>query len=77
MQKVYNNIRYICYEHMMIMAKMLGEDFICYKTDCIYYRDTPANRDMIQTYLDTVSLEWKQLIEPDKPILNEEEKDIN
>lgn len=77
LQKVYNNIRYTCYEHMMIMAKMLEDDFICYKTDCIYYRDTPANREMIQTYLDTVSLEWKQLVEPEKPKLLEEEKDIN
>ena len=67
LQKVYNNIRFTCYEHMTIMANMLGEDFICYKTDCIYYKDTPANREMIQIYLDSVGLEWKQLIEPDRP----------
>jgi aspartate carbamoyltransferase regulatory subunit len=67
LQKVYNNIRFTCYEHMTIMANMLGEDFICYKTDCIYYKDTPVNREMIQIYLDSVGLEWKQLIEPDRP----------
>ena len=32
---------------------------------------------IIQTYLDSVSLEWKQLVEPEKPKLNEEEKEIN
>lgn len=76
LQKVYNNIRYTCYEHMMIMAKMLGDDFICYKTDCIYYKDTPTNREIIQTYLDSVSLEWKQLVEPEKPQLLEEDDEL-
>lgn len=67
LQRVYNNIRYICYGHMAEMAKLLGEDFICYKTDCIYYKDTPKNRETVQSYLDTVGLDWKQLVEPDKP----------
>ena len=67
LQKVYNNIRYACFEHMTIMSKMLKDDFICYKTDCIYYKDTEKNREIIQTYLDSVSLEWKQLVEPEKP----------
>jgi len=67
LQKVYNNIRFICYDHMMRMARLLGSDFICYKTDCIYYKDTPGNRKMVQDYLDDNELEWKQLIEPDHP----------
>jgi hypothetical protein len=67
LQKVYNNIRFTCYEHMTIMANMLGEDFICYKTDCIYYKDKPKNREMIQIYLDSVGLDWKQLVEPERP----------
>ncbi len=67
LQKVYNNIRYTCYEHMMLLANMLKEDFICYKTDCIYYIDKPENRKNVQEYLDIFGLEWKQLIEPEKP----------
>lgn len=66
-QKVYNNIRYTCYEHMNNIAKMLGDDFICYKTDCIYYKDTEENRLMVQTYLDSALFDWKQLVEPEKP----------
>lgn len=73
LQKVYNNIRYTCYEHMNNLADMLGEDFICYKTDCIYYKDNEKNRDMVQTYLDSVSLEWKQLVEAKKPKKEDEE----
>jgi hypothetical protein len=72
LQKVYNNIRYTCFEHMTIMASMLGEDFICYKTDCIYYKDTPKNRELVQVYLDSVDMEWKQLVEPEKPKLEDE-----
>jgi hypothetical protein len=70
--KVYNNIRYTCYEHMNILAEMLGEDFICYKTDCIYYKDNPKNRELVQVYLDSVNMEWKQLVEPDKKEMNNE-----
>lgn len=67
-QKIYNNIRYTCYAHMKNMANLLGNDFICYKTDCIYYKDKVKNREIVQTYLDTVGLDWKQLIEPEKSI---------
>ena len=52
---------------MMNMAAMLGDDFICYKTDCIYYKDTNKNREIVQMYLDSVSIDWKQLVEIDKP----------
>jgi hypothetical protein len=72
LQKVYNNIRYTCYEHMTILANMLGDDFICYKTDCIYYKDNEKNRDMVQVYLDSCDLEWKQLFEPPKPKVDED-----
>lgn len=67
MHKVYNNIRYTCYEHMMNLAELLGNEFICYKTDCIYYKDKKKNRELVQVYLDSVDLYWKQLVEPPKP----------
>lgn len=67
LHKVYNNIRYSCYEHMTNLANMLGNDFICYKTDCIYYKDTEKNRAIVQTYLDSVGFDWKQLVQPEKP----------
>jgi len=67
LHKVYSNIRNGCYEHMMNMANLLGDEFICYKTDCIYYKDKPENRELIQSYLDSVAMEWKQLNEPKRP----------
>lgn len=70
--KVYNNIRFQCYAHMTEMVKLLGEDFICYKTDCIYYKDTEQNRKIVQDYLDKNELLWKQLIEVKRPSYEEE-----
>ena len=67
LQKVYNNIRYECFNHMMTMADLLGDDFICYKTDCIYYKQTKKNVELVCTYLDTIGLDYKQLIETDRP----------
>jgi len=67
LQKVYNNIRYTCYEHMTVLADLLGDDFICYKTDCIYYKDKENNRKLVQSYMDAADLLWKQLVEPERP----------
>jgi len=67
LQKVYNNIRYECYQHMMTMANLLGDDFICYKTDCIYYKQTKKNVELVTTYLDSVGIDYKQLVETDRP----------
>jgi hypothetical protein len=67
LQRVYNNIRFFCFEHMTAMANLLEEDFICYKTDCIYYKDNERNRELVQSYLDAANLFWKQLIEPERP----------
>jgi hypothetical protein len=60
---VYNNIRYSCYEYMNNIAELLGNDFICYKTDCIYYVDTLKNREIVHNYLTSKNLLFKQLIE--------------
>lgn len=67
LQKIYNNIRFECYQHMMNLKQILGDDFICYKTDCIYYVDTMVNRTNVQSYLNSHQLFFKQLIEPDRP----------
>jgi len=67
MKKVYDNIRYTCYDLMMKVADLLGDEFICYKTDCIYYKDKLENRKIVQEFLDKMSMDWKQLIEPERP----------
>jgi hypothetical protein len=60
-QEVYTLIRYTCYGYMANLKKMLGKDFLCYKTDAIYYMDTKANRTKVEKYLKEKDLLMKQL----------------
>jgi hypothetical protein len=64
---LYNNIRYECYAHMHTLSKMLGEDFIEYKTDAIFYKDTKKNRLMVGKYLDRHKFEYEHLKELKNP----------
>jgi hypothetical protein len=61
LRKVYTLIRYTCYRYMSIIKKKLGKDFICYKTDCIYYLDTKENRKLVNDFFNEKDLLMKQL----------------
>lgn len=58
---MYKLIRYTCFTYMNELRVMLGKDFVAYRTDCIYYRDTPENRKMVTDYLKSKSMNFKQL----------------
>jgi hypothetical protein len=62
LQLVYKDIRYSCYYTMYELSKLLGDDFDCWKTDCIYYRDSPENRKIIHDFLDERNILYKQLV---------------
>lgn len=62
LQKVYVDIRLSCYYMMYELSKILKEDFESWKTDCIYYRDTPKNRELVQNYFEEREMMFKQLI---------------
>ena len=59
---VYKDIRYYCYYMMYELSQILGKDFDSYKTDCIYYRDTPENRAIVHNYFDSKQMFYKQLV---------------
>jgi len=61
LKKVYKLIRFTCFKYMNKLRKMLGEDFLAYKTDCIYYIDTPENREKVRDYFTQNDLTFKQL----------------
>ena len=61
LRKVYTLIRYTCYRYMTQVKKILGKDFICYKTDCIYYIDTERNRKLVVDFFKEKDLLMKQL----------------
>ena len=61
MDNLYKAIRFTCYKYMQVLKKMLGEDFICYRTDCVYYVDIPQNRKLVRDYLKEQKMSMKQL----------------
>ena len=62
LQQVYKLIRYTCYRYMNHVKKLLGDDFLCYKTDCIYYTDSKENRKIVKDFFESNNLLTKQLI---------------
>jgi hypothetical protein len=62
LQKVYVDIRYSCYYMMYELSQMLKDDFESWKTDCIYYRDTPENRKIVHNYFEEREMLFKQLV---------------
>ena len=62
LQKVYVDIRYSCYYMMYELSQILKDDFESWKTDCIYYRDTPETRKIVHNYFEEREMLFKQLI---------------
>lgn len=58
---LYKAIRYTCYEYMQTLKVVLKEDFVCYRTDCIFYVDTKDNRKVVRSYFKSQKVEMKQL----------------
>lgn len=61
LQVIYKLIRYTCYRHMHNVKKLLGTDFLAYKTDAIYYINTTENRRVVREYFKEKDLLAKQL----------------
>lgn len=59
LQNVYLDIRYSTYGVMMEVAELLGDDFCCWKTDCIFFTDTEDNRWMVKSAIESYGLECK------------------
>ena len=62
LQRVYVLIRLTRYKYMSQVKKMLGKDFLCYKTDAIYYIDTKENRQKVRDFFKSKDLLMKQLV---------------
>ena len=61
LQIIYKLIRYTCYKYMAQVKKQLKSDFLCYKTDAIYYIDTKENRKIVRDFFKEKDLLMKQL----------------
>lgn len=76
LQEFYKTIRYTCYEYMTRLSEMLGDDFDAYRTDCIYYRDSPENRKKVYDFLDQHGFYYKQLEFDEDGFEIEDEKEL-
>lgn len=61
MDSLYKAIRYYCYKYMQNIKKLLNDDFICYRTDCVYYVDTTENKKLVRDYFKSENMSYKQL----------------
>ena len=61
LKELYILIRLTCYKYMAQVKKILGKDFLCYKTDCIYYIDNQENRKKVKNFFIEKNLLMKQL----------------
>lgn len=57
----YRKIRYECYRMMQECKIMLGDNFLAYRTDCIYYKDSKAIRKQVADFFDKENMPHKQL----------------
>jgi hypothetical protein len=61
MDNLYKAIRQTCYKYMQVIKEKLKDDFICYRTDCVYYVDTKENRKVVRDYFKEQKMSYKQL----------------
>lgn len=60
-KEVFKYIRLVCFDMMNTIAKRLGDDFDCWKTDCIYFHDTVENRKKVTDFFDKKNMTYKLL----------------
>jgi len=59
LRNFYLDIRYSTYGVLNEIAEELGEDFCCWKTDCIYFYDTKKNRKLVKKRIEEFGLQCK------------------
>jgi len=60
--ELYILIRHTCFNYMMDIRKILGDGFLAYKTDCVYYAATTENKRVVREYMGKKGLLYKQLV---------------
>lgn len=72
---LYKIIRYTCYKYMQQIKRLLKDDFVAYRTDCIYYTDKPENRKLVKDFCDKKEMLYKQLYGDKKALYTEGKHD--
>lgn len=61
LKEVYRRIRHACFDVMQTIAGMLRNDFVLYKTDCIFYVKSEKNILLVTTLLEDNELDYKMI----------------
>lgn len=56
---LYKKIRHTCYGYMKTLANKLGNNFVAYKTDCIYFFHSKKSMFIVERFLDQKDLDYK------------------
>ena len=62
---VYNDIRQSTYRIMQEIADALGDDFFCWRTDCIYFKNTKKNCKTVIDIVEEHNIGWKYELKED------------
>jgi hypothetical protein len=68
---LYKIIRYTCFKYMQQLKRILKDDFVAYRTDCIYYVDKPENRKLVKDFCNKNGMLYKQLYGDKKALYTE------
>jgi hypothetical protein len=63
LKEVYKMIRFTCYKYIRRVAALLGNDYVHYRTDAIYHKDTLRNRKIVHDFMEKYDFDYK--IAPD------------
>ena len=59
LQLIYKDIRYSTYGILYEISEILQNDFYCWKTDCIFFKDTKKNRKIVKNHIENYGLTCK------------------
>lgn len=59
LENIYKDIRFSTYGVMLEIAQELGNDFCCWKTDCIFFADNEINNNIAKEIIESYGLECK------------------
>ncbi len=59
LMNLYNDIRQSTYRIMQEIADALGGDFFCWRTDCIYFKNTEENCQTVINIVESHNIGWK------------------
>jgi len=72
LKRIYLKIRYNCFSYMQQAAALVGNDFVCYRTDCIYFFESKRNIKAISNFFADKGFDYKFVGEWDGVIEDDE-----